>query len=167
MLSGSLMTGYTRAGFAPTVAQPPSGGGEIVELEDEDFEPRDWLPGSGWPFGKEELKPYYARALSAEGMPVADPDAEICGRRALRAWTSERAWRCASRGTYPNPTSPSLQGKASLETSDRLTVYLHANAIQLVFGSDASRVVAVRCRTLLGHEMQIRARNLRALFGRH
>ena len=135
-------------------------GGEIVELEDEDFEPRDWLPGSGWPFRKEELKPYYARALSAEGMPVADPDAEIWRKAgAARPDLGESLEMRFSR-FIPEPdfTDFTQLYKAALETSDRLTVYLHANAIQLVFGSDASRVVAVRCRTLHGHEMQVRAR---------
>ncbi len=34
-------------------------------------------PGAGGHSRKEELQPYYARALTAEGMPLADPDTEI------------------------------------------------------------------------------------------
>lgn len=30
-------------------------GGQILELEAEDFEPHAWIPGSGWPFSKDEL----------------------------------------------------------------------------------------------------------------
>jgi hypothetical protein len=33
-------------------------------LDDIDFEERDWLPYSGWPFSKSALDPYYERAQS-------------------------------------------------------------------------------------------------------
>ncbi|HWC63394.1 MAG TPA: GMC family oxidoreductase [Rhizomicrobium sp.] len=37
-------------------------GGWCRPLDAVDFEARDWLPHSGWPFGKSELAPYYPRA---------------------------------------------------------------------------------------------------------
>jgi choline dehydrogenase-like flavoprotein len=37
--------------------------------------------------------------------------------------------------------------RQTLEGSDRLAVYLHTNAVQLVFGEDGKRVTGVRCRT--------------------
>ena len=36
-------------------------GGWCRPLDPWDFEKRDWIPHSGWPFGLEELAPYYAR----------------------------------------------------------------------------------------------------------
>lgn len=38
-------------------------GGRVVQLDPIDFERRDWIEHSGWPFGKEELAPYYTEAL--------------------------------------------------------------------------------------------------------
>jgi choline dehydrogenase-like flavoprotein len=36
-----------------------------------DFEQRNWLPHSGWPFGREALEPYFARAQSlVRGRPL-------------------------------------------------------------------------------------------------
>lgn len=37
-------------------------GGRCAELDDIDFEPREWVRYSGWPFGKSALKSYYADA---------------------------------------------------------------------------------------------------------
>lgn len=39
-------------------------GGYCRPLDTIDFEARDWLPYSGWPFGREALEPYFARAQS-------------------------------------------------------------------------------------------------------
>ena len=39
-------------------------GGYCRPLDTIDFEKRDWLPYSGWPFGREALEPHYARAQS-------------------------------------------------------------------------------------------------------
>ena len=37
-------------------------GGYCRPLDEEDFEERDWVPNSGWPFRRAELEPYYERA---------------------------------------------------------------------------------------------------------
>ena len=36
--------------------------GQALPLDPIDFEPRDWVPQSGWPFGRDTLEPYYRRA---------------------------------------------------------------------------------------------------------
>ena len=43
-------------------------GGQILELDAIDFERREWVSGSGWPFAKSELAASYARALELEGI---------------------------------------------------------------------------------------------------
>ena len=37
-------------------------------LDDIDFEERSWVPYSGWPFDKDHLQPYYARAHELVGL---------------------------------------------------------------------------------------------------
>ena len=39
-----------------------SWGGRTCRLDPIDFETRDWVPLSGWPFGPAELEPHYQRA---------------------------------------------------------------------------------------------------------
>lgn len=40
-------------------------GGRAIPFDAIDFEARDWVPGSGWPFGREELSGHYERAMEA------------------------------------------------------------------------------------------------------
>ena len=44
-------------------------GGWCRPLDDIDFEARDWVPHSGWPFGRETLAPYYDRAATVLRFP--------------------------------------------------------------------------------------------------
>ena len=37
-------------------------GGWCRPLDEIDFESRDWVPHSGWPFARKEIEPYFARA---------------------------------------------------------------------------------------------------------
>ncbi len=43
-----------------------------VPLDAVDFEKRDWVPNSGWPFSRGELEPYYQRAQRAFGIGEFD-----------------------------------------------------------------------------------------------
>jgi len=69
-------------------------GGRCARLNAIDFERRPWVPYSGWPFGVEELEPYYKEAMACFGLreeaPVErgtafDPDRV----RADRWWIDE------------------------------------------------------------------------------
>ena len=44
----------------------------LKELDASDFEPRDLLGVSGWPFGRAELEPHYDRAREVLGLPPRD-----------------------------------------------------------------------------------------------
>ncbi len=50
--------------------------GRLATFDDVDFAQRPWMPGSGWPVTREELRPYFARASAHLGGTVADSDAE-------------------------------------------------------------------------------------------
>jgi len=48
-------------------------GGRSAELDPIDFEQRDWVEWSGWPFGKEELGPWYRKAWRLLDLPSEIP----------------------------------------------------------------------------------------------
>lgn len=50
--------------------------GRLAPMEPVDFEPRAWVPGSGWPVGAAVLAPYYARAAEVLGLPAGTQDSE-------------------------------------------------------------------------------------------
>ena len=65
-------------------------GGQISELDAEDFSHRAWVDGSGWPMPKSALQPYYERALHSEGvLPVIRDDEEVWQRAEMAEPVSE------------------------------------------------------------------------------
>jgi choline dehydrogenase-like flavoprotein len=124
-------------------------GGQILELDAIDFAARPAVPGSRWPFAKSELMPFYERALELEGLGgVTRRDEEVwrgIGQtpppfNGLEPYFSR--W-------CPEPNFGRLHRK-TLEEHVGLTVWLHANAVELVLEGDVAR--GVRCRTLTGIE---------------
>ncbi|NJO78763.1 MAG: GMC family oxidoreductase [Cyanobacteria bacterium RM1_2_2] len=51
-------------------------GVRLVPLDEVDFEQRDWVPYSGWPFNREHLVPFYERAQTVMGSGPFAYDAE-------------------------------------------------------------------------------------------
>ncbi len=49
-------------------------GGRCAQLDPIDFEQRDWVPHSGWPFPAAELGRWYERARPLVGLPATRPD---------------------------------------------------------------------------------------------
>ena len=124
-------------------------GGQILEYEEQDFEQRDWVPGSGWPFALTELKPHYARALELEGMGGAlHNDADVWRTVGMSEPHYQNLDAYFTRWT-PEPNFAVLH-RAALEDNPALTLWLHANAVELLL--DGERCTGVRCRTLGGVE---------------
>lgn len=129
-------------------------GGQIYELNAEDFARREWVAQSGWPFSRAELEPFYRRTLELEGLGgVLRDDAEV-----WRALGLEEP-KFASFGSYltrwcPEPNFARLHAKA-LESSESLQVWLHANVIELLMDGDVVR--GLRCRTQFQQEIVVRA----------
>lgn len=124
-------------------------GGQILELDDIDFEKREWVAGSGWPLTKQELTPFYKRAIQIEGLEDSTLE-------------DSRVWK--EIGLAP-PEIPHLEPFLSrwcpetnfaklhrdvLAHSSTLEVWLHANAVAPVV--EGSRIAGVRARTLTGVE---------------
>ena len=129
-------------------------GGQILELNAEDFERREWIPASGWPFSRAELEPFYRRALDFEGLGNVL-------RRDTDVWKSLR---------LPEPSFPDLHSyltrwcpepdfarlhSTTLESNNNLQIWLHANAVELLMDSETVR--ALRVRTQQGSEILVHA----------
>ncbi len=128
-------------------------GGQILDLDDLDFQSRDWISESGWPISKAELQPFYERALDLEGLAgVLREDAQV--------------WRAI--GMDP-PAVPEFQpyfsrwcpepdfSRLHREQLDgpAITVWLHANVVETE--ERDGRVDAVLCKTLSGAEARFHA----------
>jgi choline dehydrogenase-like flavoprotein len=129
-------------------------GGQILELNPEDFERRDWIPNSGWPLSHAQLEPFYKRALAFEGLAnVVEDDNAVWRTLGLPAPSFTTMQSYLTRWC-PEPNFARLH-RTSLETSDNLQAWLHANAVELLIEGDAVR--ALRYRTQQGTEATVQA----------
>lgn len=129
-------------------------GGQILELNAEDFERRDWIPASGWPFIHAELEPFYNRALDFEGLGnVVRNDAEVWKSLGLPEPSFPNLQSYLTRWC-PEPNFARLHAR-TLETADNLQVWLHANGVELILDDETVR--ALRVRTQQGAEVLVHA----------
>ena len=133
-------------------------GGQILELDELDFERRPWVPESGWPIAKSELTPFYRRALEMEGVaPCILNDADVW--RALHTGPPELGAGLEPFFTRwcPQPDFGKLY-RSQLQQEPKAHVCLHANFYRFVFTPSGDAVTHAACRTLDGREFCFAAR---------
>jgi len=131
-------------------------------LDPWDFEKRDWIPNSGWPFGLKELEPYYAKShkLLQIGPNNFDPDhwEKAVGRNDVRRLPLVSGM---VRDTISQFSPPSRFGKlyrSDLKQSEQIRVYLYANVVSIDTEETASTATCVQVKTLSGRSMQVSAK---------
>lgn len=137
-------------------------GGWCRPLDPWDFEKRDWIPHSGWPFGLEELAPYYARThdLLKLGPNNFDPafwETSI-GRRDVRRIPLVTG---KIRDTISQFSAPVRFGKlyrGELKQARHIRVFLYANALEIQTDSYARQVTQIKVATLSGRRMSVSAK---------
>src|ERR1700693_6099471 len=132
-------------------------GGWCRPLDTVDFETRDWLPWSGWPFPRSEIERYFARAQSlVEAGPFIYDDS--------KPWTKTMGapLRLADGGVYTTffhfskqrdsvlPTHFGERYADDLKHIANLTLYLHGNVTRLGLAHDARNLAALDVETLAG-----------------
>ncbi len=129
-------------------------GGQILELDAQDFEPRPAVPGSGWPFPKSTLSQYYESALHLEGLAnVQRSDEAVWRQIGLQPPTFDDLEPYFSRWC-PEPDFAHLFGR-KIADSHAINLWLHANAVEPLFDGETMR--GIRCRTQTGIEAVFRA----------
>lgn len=124
-------------------------GGQILELDETAFAVRSWIPKSGWPIPRSDLTAGYARAIELEGLAGALPDDGEVWKALHQAEPVYPELEPYMSRWCPEPDFARLHGSA-LEKSDRILVWLHANAVELLLEDEAA--TGVRCKTTTGKE---------------
>jgi len=137
-------------------------GGWCRPLDPWDFDKRDWVAHSGWPFGLEELAPYYAstHSLLKLGPNNFEPAhwEQAINRRDVRRIPFITG---NVRDTVAHFSPPVRFGKlyrTDLEQSKRVRIFLFANAIDIETDAQAATVSRIRVATLTGRRMAVTAR---------
>ena len=115
-------------------------------LDPVDFEERAWVPNSGWPFGFEELQSFYRRAAPLLQIQPFDLPLAALSRKAL-AFDATTGIETSLYQKSP-PTNFGHTYRQALESSPRVDVLLHANAVDLETDEQASHVKAIRVASL-------------------
>lgn len=134
-------------------------GGFCRPLDPIDFEARDWIPNSGWPFGREALDPYYEAASEAvQVAPAKFEDPDYWRARTHEPLLDLPAGRLAQRFfQYSPPTRFGQYYRDELVQSPKIRVLLHANVTRIAALPSASAVSHLEARTLTGRRLQVRA----------
>ncbi|WP_338662371.1 GMC family oxidoreductase [Pararoseomonas sp. SCSIO 73927] len=135
-------------------------GGRCVPLDPVDFRARPWVPHSGWPFGGEELAPWYpaANALCEAGeFDYAAATAIPGGMRPMIAGFAPQDFSEAGIERFSTPTDFAGRYGHRLAASESVRVLLGANCTGVETAPEGDRVTALRLRTLSGREATVRA----------
>jgi choline dehydrogenase-like flavoprotein len=137
-------------------------GGWCRHLDPWDFEKRDWIEHSGWPFSLNELMPFYERTHDLLQLGPINFDPEYWEKSVGRADVRRMPLTTGKvRDTISQFSPPVRFGKLyrnELRNSQRVRVYLHANVLDIETKNSAQTVSSVRVATLSGRKMSVSAR---------
>jgi choline dehydrogenase-like flavoprotein len=137
-------------------------GGWCRPLDPWDFEKRDWVAYSGWPFGLDELEPYYARTQKLLRLGPNNYEPEFWERSINRPDVRRIPLVTGKvRDTISQFSPPARFGKLYrdvLARSERIRVYLYANATNIDTDIGGRTVTRIEVATLTGRKMSVRAK---------
>ena len=134
-------------------------GARLRPLDPIDFEKRDWVPFSGWPFTRTHLDPYYERAQSIcrVGPPTfeatdwedrkARPRLPLLGNE-VQTIIYKFVLRDLFADEYPNEVA----------RAENTTTILGANVLEIETNATADRVTRLRVRALDGPQFHVSAK---------
>ena len=129
-------------------------------LDPLDFKKRAWVPYSGWPFQKEHLDPFYARAhsyveLGPYEYDVAHYEAQDPARKRLpfdveKVWT--KMWQ------FSVPTRFGSAYRKAITEAQNVRLYTYANVTEVEANESVRAVAGLQARTIDGKTHRVRAR---------
>lgn len=137
-------------------------GGWNRPFEEVDFVKRHWIPDSGWPFGKDELEPYYACAQSLLQLGPNNWDIAFW-EQSINKHDVRRVPLVSGKVKdivfqFSPPTRMGSVYRGDLDNAGHVAVYLYANVVELETDGDARTVQRVRVKTLSGRTIWVKAK---------
>lgn len=134
--------------------------GRCRPLEESDFEPRDWVPHSGWPFRKSHLDPYYERAAAICSLASNDFEPAVIetATGAPRLRVDEHRLRSMA-FQYSKATNFGVVYRKALEDAANVTVLLNSNVVEFDTDEAAGSVSHAQVKCLTGTGYRIAARH--------
>ena len=137
-------------------------GGFSRPMEDHDFEVRDWVPNSGWPFGRDEMMRWYRGAHALLELGPFDYESDLweqrLGRPDARCVQFDRKRMVNLIAQLSPPTRFGMIYRDGIAKSDNVTAYLNANVTEIETPGNGSRVTGLQVRTRAGGTFRVVAK---------
>lgn len=124
--------------------------GQCGRMTRSDFEGRSWVANSGWPFGYEEIEPYYARAEDALRLAPFEEDTPVDG--ASQGALSVRGFR------FPPERDLGVLFREALEPARNIRIVLDAVATEVDLNREGTNAAGVSARAVKGGSFRVSAK---------
>ena len=135
-------------------------GGYCLPLTALDFEKRDWVPYSGWPITREELIPYYKRAMpicQLGPFEFEDPSywATQTNQKPLDLQTKRVETKIIQ---LSSSTKFGEEYRSDIEHANNIKTLLYANVVNIETNSSGKKIEILQAKTLQGNKFSIKAK---------
>jgi choline dehydrogenase-like flavoprotein len=133
-------------------------GGRCAPFDRVDFEPRDWVPHSGWPISLDDLDPHYRRAaqlLDIGRFSWTAAEAIGGGGRMIPGFEDD-ALLTDTIDRFSPPVDFGKRYRSDLAASGNLRVLLNANCLKIGLDSGGGRVETLEMASVPGRRFTIR-----------
>lgn len=132
-------------------------GVRYLPLEQIDFEKRDWLPYSGWPFNKSHLDPFYERAqvlckLGKFAYDAQSWETTQTPQLPFSDHVTTSMFQFGPRAVFTH------ESREKFNNASNITTYLNANLLEIETNETAKTVTRLRVGCLSGKEFWVCAK---------
>jgi choline dehydrogenase-like flavoprotein len=134
-------------------------GVRLRSMDPIDFEERDWVPHSGWPFAKDDLEPFYTRAHEMMRIgpnsydprdwadPVGRPELPFIGSR-----VQTTMFQFARRDLFFKDF------RQIIDHTENVKIYLNSNVVEIVTDDTGATVKGLKVACLNGRKFDVQAK---------
>jgi choline dehydrogenase-like flavoprotein len=133
-------------------------GGQALPLFPIDFERREWVPHSGWPFGHEALDPFYRRAQEFMFLEPLNFDSDVLEMFRLRAVEFDPAIAHYHFSKFNRTPNLRQVYAPAIQRSSNVKLILHANVVGIELNDAGNHVRQIAVRSLEGRAARVTAR---------
>ena len=130
-------------------------GGWCRPLDPLDFEVRDWVPHSGWPFPSADLDPYYRRAQVVCCHRRYDYEPGSLNGSSVGSVVPSGSGIWSDTVFHIAPTRFATEYRTTLEDSKNISLMLHANALEIEMDASVQTAECVDVATLAGNRLTV------------
>ncbi|MDH3664308.1 MAG: GMC family oxidoreductase, partial [Alphaproteobacteria bacterium] len=132
--------------------------GRCMKLDPIDFKKRSWIPNSGWPIERDELLPYYQPAQEIVELSHRLEHDQFWEEFDIEPPGFDSSKLVKNIDQRSPPTRFGEVYGEDLEAAERVTVWLHANVLEIGANQDADHVESVTVKSFKGKEAVVKAK---------